>query len=76
MIVRMHVQHKGNTDGQNVWIEEFDSENTRCLRHYDASLSSLEYSEAVIMFFNNTLKPGERERILVGAVQIEEFSEK
>jgi len=70
MLVAMYVQHVGNTDPNNRWTEDFDSETTRCLEDYDRDLTAQEYAFIIIDFFNNTLKPGEQQREMLSAAEI------
>lgn len=79
MIVAMMVKRVGQDDDQ-AWEENFVVEETGCLRMgnsrrgyglmKDPNESAEFYAKKVVQYFNDTLRPGETERVVVSVKQV------
>lgn len=54
---------------KDTWEEEFESD-CRCLADAPEGLTAGEYAQMVVDYFNDTIKPGEQERVLVRAEEV------
>jgi len=79
MLVKMTVQFcdayitfkrlQNDKTWKDTWEEEFDT-SCGCIAGAPKGLPAREYAQMVIDYFNDTLKPGEQERVLVSAEEV------
>ena len=54
----------------DAWEEEVDTQETICLESVPENLTPIDYANIVVDYFNSTLKPGERVREVIDAVEV------
>jgi len=60
---------KDEPDPRETWEDEFDT-GCRCLEDAPEGLTPWDYAQLVVDYFNDTLKPGEIRRELVGVEKV------